>query len=234
MDIFQKNLMSKGIIELVTPNGARRLSLGDGRLVLKQDEDMTVGGYSLRISNGTVAAAYAVTDGNETEFGRSGADLLHEIDFAHGIGGVRIVFRNGLADDLTVPVDCVAADAGAYYAKQREHEKAQTAERVALRCATGANLVNVYFQPGSDEFHYAEVTFYVPNKTQRVTVGGPYGPESKIQVLSWMRIAVRRAAEGDWFLSLGGLAPGMYAYILRQYDRFGGLIYESEMKEFKI
>ena len=99
-----------------------------------------------------------------------------------------------------------------------------------IKVSTGADLVNIYFQPCCDKYEYTEIQLYIPKDF--ITVGGPYGPVQKPS--SWSMIKKCKVDVEEFYKSINGLANGKYSFILKQYDKDNTIILETGYIEFTI
>ena len=152
------------------------------------------------------------------------------ISFEDKFESLKIVFKNNLADDLTLAISYVLADKEKYYAKKEQEYKDNLLKTADIKVLTGADLVNIYFQPCCDKYEYTEIQLYIPKKF--VTVGGPYGPVQKPS--SWSMIKKCKVDPEEFYKSINGLANGKYSFILKQYDKDNAIILETGYIEFTI
>lgn len=152
------------------------------------------------------------------------------VDFEAPAKEMVLHFVDNLADPLTLKLKFVEADKAAYDSKIAQELRQQRRENANITASTGADLVNVYFQPCCDKYEYTEILFHVPR--EYVTVGSPSGPVKKPS--SWQLFKKCRVSSEDFYKSITGLAPGMYSYIVKQYDKKDELLMETEHIEFQI
>ena len=81
-----------------------------------------------------------------------------------------------------------------------------------IKVSTGADLVNIYFQPCCDNYACTEIALYKEN----------------------MMLAKYKVEEDVFFKSINGLAYGKYSFILKQYDKDNAIILETGHIEFTI
>lgn len=91
-----------------------------------------------------------------------------------------------------------------------EH-KAELLKVANIKVSTGADLVNIYFQPCCDSYARTEITLYKDN----------------------MMLAKYKVGEDVFFKSINGLAYGKYEFILKQFDDKGNIILESDKISFQ-
>ena len=158
------------------------------------------------------------------------------LDFENRIEKIKLTFADNIVDDYIFSVQYVEADKDLYYQKQAEAKRNAYIEAAQIKHSTGADLVNIYFQPccascGKTEIelwiakgeyaphHGSCVTFYTPTLT-----GGT--PEQMIAKFS--------VEEGFLFKAINGLANGVYAYRVRQFSKTDEMLFESDFQFFAI
>ena len=99
-----------------------------------------------------------------------------------------------------------------------------------IKVSTGADLVNIYFQPCCDKYEYTEIQLYIPKEF--VTVGESYGPVQNPS--TWSMIKKTKVDPEEFYKSINGLANGKYSFILKQYDKDNAIILETGYIEFTI
>ena len=135
------------------------------------------------------------------------------IDFNNKeISKLKIVFRNNLADDYTIELRYKEADRQAYYAQKEQERKDALLAAAAIKCSTGADLVNIYFQPCNNDYVRTEIILYRDEQM----------------------LAKYKVDEECFFKAITGLAYGTYKFILKQYDKDNNVILESDPASFKI
>ena len=193
------------------------------KIVVTQDEDITKIKYNLYLEGRCIVKAFSVKNEKETllkteEYkttGKCGGThkyFLCELNFEDKIDGIKISFIDGLADDLFIPIVFVEADKEKYYAKKEQERKDNLQKTANIKTATGADLVNIYFQPCCNSYVRTEITLYKDN----------------------MMLAKYKVDEETFFKSISGLAYGKYSFILKQYDTNNNLLLETDYIEFSI
>lgn len=150
-------------------------------------------------------------------------------DFDDRIDAIKFSFVNKIADDYILGVTYTEADKEQYYAKLEQERKDHLLTTAAIKVSTGADLVNIYFQPCCDEYDHTEIKLFVPK--DHVTVGGQY---SQKKPSSWTIIKKCDVPTADFYQSINGLAYGKYAFILKQFDKNNQLLLETNYIEFLI
>lgn len=100
----------------------------------------------------------------------------------------------------------------------------------AIKVSTGADLVNIYFQPCCDEYDHTEIKLFVPKDYTKV--GGPYGLVEKPS--SWSLIKKYSVPIEDFYKSINGLAYGEYSFRLKQLDNNNNVLLETNHISFRI
>ena len=193
------------------------------KIVVTQDEDITKIKYNLYLEGGYIVKAFSVKNEKETllkteEYkttGKCGGThkyFLCELNFEDKIDGIKISFIDGLADDLFIPIVFVDSDKEKYYAKKEQERKDNLLKTANIKTATGADLVNIYFQPCCDNYASTEIALYKEN----------------------MMLAKYKVDEEMFFKSINGLAYGKYTFVLKQFDKDSNPLLETEHIEFTI
>ncbi len=236
MDKYQRFLMSinHSYYGLAT-NGqlSKDNILVEKKIVLTQNEDITISDYVLYIANDSIDSIFAVKGTAEEEFAKE-VDPVYSssknenqdrffisINFEDNFDSIKIIFKNNLADNLCLPVSYVLADKEKYYAKKEQERKDNLLKTANIKVSTGADLVNIYFQPCCDKYEYTEIQLYIPND-----------PDKK--PINWSIIKKFKVDIEDYYKSINGLAYGKYSFVLKQFDKNNTVILETEHIEFII
>lgn len=186
-------------------------------ITIKQDEDINITRYIL-IAYGK-ANRYDVLSGisvyknkqwEQVKLEEKGYKII--IDFNDRIEKVKLSFLNNLADDYIIDVKYQEADKEKYYAKKEQERNDDLFKIANIKVSTGADLVNIYFQPCCDSYARTEITLYKDN----------------------MMLAKYKVDEETFFKSINGLAYGKYEFILKQFDDKGNIILETDKISFSL
>ncbi len=139
------------------------------------------------------------------------------IDYTKPVKALKLTVKEGLADDIIIPVTLCEygeernrRDLEERVKLQREQEERERLERlknnVKLKVSTGKDLINVYFQPCSEDYAYTKI--YLRREGDLL---------AKYQV-----------EDGTYFHSVTGLAYGSYTVSVEQYDKNGNFLFRSE------
>lgn len=142
----------------------------------------------------------------------SGEGYQLVLDFNDRVKKVKFSFMNGLADDYIMDVVYVEADKDKYYLKKAEEDRRALIEKAKIKVSTGASLVNICFAPCSDDYAGTEIELYSDHNL----------------------MAKYKVPEEQYFKSIEGLAYGSYSFVLRQYDKHGKIIFQTDEIGFGI
>lgn len=191
------------------------LTIGD-KITVKQIEDITIKKYFIFLHNDNFEEIYTVKNNvREPALQKCGEGITAfgiQVDFDSKIDSIIIKFKLDLADHLDVPIVYIEADKEKYYAKQAQQKKDNLLKTANIKHSTGNDLVNIYFQPCSDEYERTEITLFKDNQM----------------------LAKYKVDDGVFFKSINGLAYGTYEYIVKQYVKDDKLLLETDKIKFSI
>lgn len=220
----------------------------DDKITIKQDEDITVKGYILYVANKSIERVLAIKASKEIVFKTEHDELGSSpksgdqnrfylpLSFDDKIESIRIVFVNNLADDLVIPVELVDADKDKYYSKIEKAKHDDLLAKAQIKHSTGADLVNIYFQPCCDAYAKTEIELYLAKgrfsqpSGMCVTFFTPQLLGGTVEQL----IGKYKVDDGSLFKSISGLAKRVYGYKVRQLDADGKILCESDFAFFSI
>ncbi len=221
-------------------NNANQPCFDGEKITIKQEEDITITKYDFHVANCAIDCVYAIKDGQEKEL-KTSIDPVYsspksgnqkrfsiKIDFNNRIEAIKITFINKIVDDLILPIVYEEADKEKYYAKKEQERKDELLKKANIKVATGADLVNIYFQPCCDKYNHTEILLYIPNEVERKI------ESNRIKTIEWSLIKKCNVEAEDYYKSINGLAYGKYAFILKQFDKKGKIILETDYINFEI
>ena len=186
-----------------------------------QDEDITIVEYTLSIARGRlhqcIDKLFYFKDGGWTPVelvklsnGYEGYKII--LNFDSRISKIKVTFKGNIADDYIFEIKYVEADKQAYYDKLEQQRKDDLLATASIKCSTGADLVNIYFQPCCSDYLRTEIALYREGQL----------------------LAKYKVEEESFFKSINGLAYGEYSFILKQYGNANNIVLESPSIFFKI
>lgn len=253
MDNYQKYLMDfKDSYYRFATNGnlAKESVLVGDKIVLTQNDDISISDYVLDIVNESIESVFAIKDSERKEFSKKVDDtststffrdepkekFFIAIDFENKFDGIEIVFKNNLADNLFLPIEYVLADKEKYYAKKEQERKDNLLKTASIKVSTGADLVNIYFQPCASTYSKAVVELYTATgkfeqqhiPSHCITFINETAPAKLLGGTINMMIGRFEVEQGMFFKSVAGLAHGVYAIKLIQFDENNNELLNSD------
>lgn len=191
---------------------------------LTQEEDIFSTKYEFVVkTNPNIETCTFLVNGEWQSASRKGSAFSVELDFENRVEKVKLTFADNIVDDYTFSVQYVEADKDSYYQKQAEAKRNTYIEAAQIKHSTGADLVNIYFQPCCSDYEYTEIYLYIPQ--DKATVGEPS---------SWQMFKKCKVPAEDFYKSINVLAYGTYAYVIKQFDKKDNLLLETEYIEFSL
>lgn len=221
MDKYQKVLLeTEKTSVFFTCASKKNFSVLDGGFnydedvyTLTQEEDIFSTKYEFVVkTNPNIETCTFLVNGEWQSASRKDSAFLIELDFENRVEKVKLTFADNIVDDYIFSVQYVEADKDFYYQKQAEEQKAKLLSAAQIKHSTGADLVNIYFQPCCIQYAKTEIVLYKDT----------------------MMLAKYKVEEETFFKSISGLAPGTYSYVIKQYDKKDDLLMETEHFEFQI
>ena len=210
--IVENKLVNEGIVQY------GEFDIESDSFTLKQDEDINLLEYELVLVNKIdIFSNIAICKNDEwTDIALTMENNVPTykiiVNFNDRIEKIKFEFKNQLADDYIISVCYQEADKEKYYAKKEQERKDNLLKTANIKVSTGADLVNIYFQPCCDSYARTEITLYKDN----------------------MMLAKYKVDEETFFKSIGGLAFGKYEFILKQLDKDNNIILETQKIAFSI
>ena len=185
-------------------------TLENGVVRIKQNEDISIKEY-------TLASRYPFDYLCENEWRKSSKMenrvwQIAKFDWAVPIEKVRFLVDNEFVEALEINIEYEFADVEAYDKKQEQKRKNDLIEKASIKHSTGADLVNIYFQPCSSDYIRTEIALYRDG----------------------LMLSKYKVDEESFFKSIGGLAYGTYSFIVTQFDKSDNLLLETEHIEFTV
>ena len=189
----------------------------DGEFEVKQDENYNIKQHFIVLSGLTVS--FVELDGvkyESTNFEKhsyfDNKMIVIPVDFDNPAKELKIFFADNLADELSMKLKFIEADKDVYDAKMHDALIKERTKIANIKVSTGADLVNIYFQPCCDNYASTEIALYKEN----------------------MMLVKYKVDEEMFFKSINGLAYGKYTFVLRQFDKDSNPLLETEHIEFTI
>ena len=212
-------------------------NIGD-EFVLKQAEDYNITKYYVMFNGATIDSVtykgkeYKVSSDNP----RNRPFIIICLDFNDK--QKELVFNSRAVDSFSVPLKFIDVDHEIHDSKVAKEQQDKLAEKAKIKISTGADLVNVYFQPCSDNYGKTEIELYLANGnySHAPSVMGKHDVFHP-QLLSAtpdQMIGKFTVDDGMMFKSVTGLAHHAYAVKVSQFDKEGKLLFKTDYKYFDI
>lgn len=205
--------------------------------VLNQDEDIFSTQYEFVIkTNSNIESCTCFVNGEWQNASKKGTAFSVMLDFECRVEKIKLVFADGIVDEYIFSIQYVETDKEAYYQKQAENTRKAYIEAAQIKHSTGADLANIYFQPCCNDYKRTEIELWIadgkfaPRHGMCVTFYTPQltGGEAK------QMIAKFNIEDGMLFKAINGLAVGVYAYKVRQFNKNDEMLFESDFAFFNI
>ena len=210
------------------------VKLDNGTIILKQSENAYIEKYDITFEN---TAIDSVIVGGKT-YTNENNKILFELDFANQSKEIIVNFIDNIADSLFLSLTYEATSKEAWDEKNKKELWGKRQENAKITVSTGIDLVNIYFQPCSDDYGKTVIELYTAN--------GKWQPHPHVmgrgQVFKPRLLGAEVALlmgkftveDGMFFKSIGGLAKGAYGYRLSQYNTKGELLFSTDYAYFAI
>ena len=208
------------------------------RIVVKQDENYNITKYYIRFQ---ATIDKAIVNGKEylpqTIATSSYPSVVVPVDFENQIKEITLSFHDAI-EPITIPVEFVAVDRKIYDDKVAKENQARLEQIAEIKVSTGADLVNIYFQPCSDNYDKTVIELYLANgkysQCPRVMGKHDVWHPTLLSATPGQMIGKFTVEDGMFFKSIGGLAKGAYGYRLSQYNIKGELLFSTDYAYFAI
>ena len=138
------------------------------------------------------------------------------IDFDNKIDAFKFYVRNNLVDPFVVPVRYIDGDKAHYEAVYNDNLRQNYLEAIKVSKSIGYGLINIYFQPCCNKYSSTRIDLYVNNH-------GTYYLMQSYEI-----------DKKTYWISISGLAPNFYGFILNQYDKENKTLVSTDLVIFKI
>lgn len=196
----------------------KQIDLDKDLITIKQDVDITLTEYIIQLpcvkgisrcwyrKNGKWILSSTVKDKQKKDF------FVCEVDFLNRTDEIKITFVDNIADDYIIHVEYVESDKEAYYVAKKKEQYEQLLSEAKISQSVGTDLVNIFFQPCSKDYSRTEIELFKDNN----------------------RLATYQVEKNNFFLSITGLAPGKFSYVMKQIGTDGVVLLETDKINFEI
>ena len=225
MNVYQKVIFSK--VKLSVNVGDATVTLVDKTITLKQSENAYIESYVVTLESPAISSIVIGTN----EFKNSNGKVEFTLDFSNQVKSIIVKFVDGIADPLELKVVYEATSKEAWDEKNKKELWSNLEAKAKITVSTGIDLVNIYFQPCSDDYSKTVIELFTangkwephPHVIGRGEVFKPRLLGAEINLL----MGKFTVEDGMYFKSIGGLAKGAYGYRLSQYNSKGELLFQD-------
>ena len=138
---------------------ASTYQINDDELQLIQDENYNITSYSLILKSESISSIeiynkkWDKIDGYLNQFNIS-------IDFNNQIRKIKIYFNDDIVDPIILSINYIYANRDDYDLVLKEKSEDLLIKKASIRVTTGQSLINVLFQPVSQNYSYTKVELY--------------------------------------------------------------------------
>ena len=204
MDKYQLNLLNRATFKFFSEVGEEKIEVNE-KVFLHQNEDYTLKNYRIEIDSQSIA----LVTYRAKKYVASGSLISVDFDFDNIGSELIISFKNGLADDCSVPIEAVLADKGAFDAKTAKEQREQLISNAALVVKNGDALINVFWKKANEQVVKSIVKVYYYHR--------PTSGDS-------VEYLICEKETESLYLSLTGLAYGEYRCVVEEYSSKGLVI----------
>ena len=200
-------------------------------IVVKQDVNYNIVKYYLRFQT---TVSKVVAGGKEyfpVQIGTSSyPSVVVPLDFNNRISDIVVHFHD-VIDPMKISIKFVEVEKNIYDEQIRKENEALLIEKACIKVSTGADLVNIYFQPCCEEYDRTSIELYLAegkfstchwSGTQGELLGGTIK-----QLMGKFKVE-----EGMFFKAITGLANGVYGIKLTQFDSNNRPLFSSDVMFF--
>lgn len=182
------------------------------KVVLKQDIDYNINNYYLVINAQYLEKViyggeefFPTVDENlfESKFPR----IVVPFNFVSKLPILTLCFKHGIVDNIDIVLEYKETEHEIYDNKIIEENRQKLQSKASIKVVAGNSLINVLFQPATNDYQYSKVELYANNGQ----LMGKY-----------------KSTEDMYFIPISSLAYGSYSIKLTQYDKENNEIFSSD------
>jgi len=164
---------------------------------------------------------------------------LAVVDFDNRAKEITFNFANNVAEPLTLKLKFIESNHASFDAKEAENNHQNLMATANIKLATGADLVNVYFQPVTNNYSYTVIELYLAQgsfEKQHISSGVAYKlPPAKLLGGTIESLLGKfKVEDGMFFKAITGLANGVYGVKITEFDKNEKPLFSSDVMFFVI
>lgn len=213
--------------------------------VVLQDENYNIKKYNIIISGLSISSVEI--DGKKSEMIDTpnhsffdGKMNLAVVDFDNRAKDITFNFANNAAEPLTLKLKFIESDHAFFDAKEAESNRQRLIAAANIKIATGSDLVNVYFQPVTDNYSHTVIELYLANgnfERQQIHSSGVAVRMAPAKLLGGTvesLLGKFKVEDGMFFKAITGLANGVYGVKIVEFDKNNNQLFSSDIMFFVI
>lgn len=162
---------------------------------------------------------------------------LAVVDFDNRAKEITFNFANNVAEPLTLKLKFIESDHASFDAKEAESNRQNLMAAANIKLATGADLVNVYFQPVTDNYGHTVIELYLAKGKFEQHHGSVIHDDWKPTLQSGTiesLLGKFKVEDGMFFKAITGLANGVYGVKITEFDKSEKPLFSSDVMFFVI
>ena len=210
MNKYQKTILKNIIFNFYSKDLDKDCNylIENDELNLYQDENYNITKYNLIIKSDSLSSIELFN--NSWDILKSYQQTFNiNIDFNDQIRKIKLVFNDDIVDPIILNINYIYANRDDYDLVLKEKNEEVVNKKANIRVTTGLSLINVLFQPISDEYSYTKIELY--------------------SYMDNMPLLMARYKVSDdlFFLAIKDLAYGTYKIKVIEYNNNDEVIFTS-------
>lgn len=210
MNKYQHVILKNVSIKLFNSNLGieEKIKINENMIELYQNDNYNLNKYNLLINSNVISSVEVYKNEWNMINGYQG-NFVCEIDFLDKIEKIKIVFNNNICDPIIFDISYIEANKLIYDELKEKESLNLLAKKASIRVTTGLSLINVLFQPVSEEYSYSKIELY------------SFLDDTPLLMARY------KISDDLFFLAINNLAYGTYKIKVYEYDKDNNIIFES-------
>lgn len=232
MNIYQRKLIDSSKIEL--DNKDAKVVFLDDAFLIEQSENAYIEKYNVTLHNPAIS---------NIEIDKIKIDSQNHVfhfilDFTKKSKTIHFDFLDNIADPMNLEIQYNEKSKEDWDEKSKIDQWKELEPKAQIKVSTGIDLVNIYFQPCSDDYGKTVIELFTAigkwSEHPRVIGRGMTFVPSLLSATIDKLMGKFTVEDGMFFKSITGLALGAYGFRLSQYSSKGSLLFTSDYRFFAI
>jgi len=232
MDIYQKKLIESSKIDL--DNKDAKVVFFDDSILIEQSANAYIEKYDVTLQNPGISNIEI----DNIKVNSQNQGFQFTLDFTKKSKGIHFDFVDNIADPVNLEIQYIEKSKDDWDEKNKIDKWKELEPKAQIKVSTGIDLVNIYFQPCSDNYGKTVIELYTAigrwSEHPRVIGRGMTFVPSLLSATIDNLMGKFTVEDGMFFKSITGLALGAYGFRLSQYSTMGDLLFISDYQFFAI